>query len=104
MLRSVSNSNLATPILKKIIPGGRKKNIGVVDMFRDEILLRKRVNLKRVTLSDGRTFYARNERVSERNLPANVTIKRVRAIGPRQLQKRKQGGSGLLSSVIELDS
>ena len=72
-------------------------------MFRDEILLRKRVNLKRVTLSDGRTFYARNERVSGRNLPANVT-KRVRAIGPRQLQKRKQGGSGLLSSVIELDS
>ena len=73
-------------------------------MFRDEILLRKRVNLKRVTLSDGRTFYARNERVSGRNLPANVTIKSVRAIGPRQLQKRKQGGSGLLSSVIELDS
>ena len=73
-------------------------------MFRDEILLRKRVNLKRVTLSDGRTFYARNERVSGRNLPANVTIKRVRAIRPRQLQKRKQGGSGLLSSVIELDS
>ena len=104
MLRSVSSSNLATPILKKIIPGGRKKNIGVVDMFRDEILLRKRVNLKRVTLSDGRTFYARNERVSGRNLPANVTIKSVRAIRPRQLQKRKQGGSGLLSSVIELDS
>ena len=104
MLRSVSSSNLATLILKKIIPGGRKKNIGVVDMFRDEILLRKRVNLKRVTLSDGRTFYARNERVSGRNLPANVTIKSVRAIRPRQLQKRKQGGSGLLSSVIELDS
>ena len=104
MLRSVSSFNLATCILKKIMPGGRKKNIGVVDMFRDEILLRKRVNLKQVTLSVGRTFYARNERVSRRNLPANVTIKRVRTIGPRQLQKRKQGGSGLLSSVFELDS
>lgn len=104
MLRSVSSSNLATPILKKIIPGGRKKNIGVVDMFRDEILLRKRVNLKRVTLSDGRTFYARNERVSGRNLPANVTIKRETAIEPRQQRKQKQGGSELFSSAFKLRS
>ena len=51
-------------------------------MVKDKILLHRRVNRKRVTLLDGRTFYARYKRVSRRNLPANVTIKRARAIGP----------------------
>ena len=37
-------------------------------MVRDKILLHRRVNPKRVTLPDGRTFYTRNERVSRRNL------------------------------------
>ena len=37
-------------------------------MVRDKILLRRRVNTKRVTLPDVRTFYTRNERVSRRNL------------------------------------
>ena len=56
-------------------------------MVRDKILLRSPVNPKRVTLRDGKTFYAIYEWVSRRNLPANVTIKRARAIRPRRQLK-----------------
>ena len=44
-------------------------------MVRDKTLLRRRVNTKRVTLLDSRKFYARYERVSRRNLPANAPKK-----------------------------
>ena len=73
-------------------------------MIRDKILLRIPVNPKRVTLPDDRTFYTRYERVSRKNLPANVTIKRARAIGPIQQWKRKQRGSGLLSFAFKIGS
>ena len=63
-----------------------------------ETKLRRRVNLKRITLPDRTTFYARYERVSRANLTANVTTKRTRAIGPRQQ------GAGLLSSAFSLGS
>ena len=46
-------------------------------MLRDKILCR-RVNPKEVNLADRRTFYATYERVSRKNLPANVTIKEQR--------------------------
>ena len=63
-----------------------------------ETKLRRRVNLKQITLPDGTTFYARYERVSRANLTANVTTKRTRAIGPRQQC------AGLLSSAFSLGS
>lgn len=63
-----------------------------------ETKLRRRVNLKRITLPDRTTFYARYERVSRANLTANVTTKRTRAIGPRQR------GAGLLISAFSLGS
>lgn len=53
-------------------------------MVRDEILLRRCVNPKKINLPDGRTFYARYERVGRRNLPTKVTIKKVRTIEPRR--------------------
>ena len=46
-------------------------------------------------------FNTRYERVS-RNLPANVTIKKARKIGPRRGHKWKQQGAGTLSSVYKL--
>ena len=73
-------------------------------MVRDKIVLRGQVIPKRVTLPDGRTFYTRYERVSRRNLPANVTIKRARAIEPRQQRKEKHGESDLHSSAFKLGS
>ena len=71
-------------------------------MVRDKILLRSRVNPKRVTLPHDKTFYAIYEGVSRRNLPANVTIKRARAIRPRRQLKRKQQRLELHSSAFKL--
>ena len=45
-------------------------------MVTDKILLRRRVNARKVNLLDGRTLYTRYERVSRKNSPANVTIKK----------------------------
>ena len=104
MLAAPILGNLTVRILEKIIGGGTKKNIDVLDVARDKIVLRGQVNPKRKTLLDGRTFYTRYERVSRRNLPANVTIKRETAIEPRQQRKQKQGGSELFSSAFKLRS
>ena len=57
----------------------------------------------RVTLPDGRSFLARYERISRKNLPANVTKKRPRTIGPRRQRKcRRKQGAGILRSVFNL--
>ena len=53
-------------------------------MVRDKMLLHRRVNLKRVILTDGRY-----NRVSRRNIPENVTTKIATVIGLRQQRKRK---------------
>ena len=72
-------------------------------MYREKILLRQRTTPRRMTLPSGRSFVARYKRVSRKNLPANVIIKRNQTIGPRQKRKRKkQKGSGLLSMALRL--
>ena len=72
-------------------------------MYRDKILLKRKVTPQRVKLPDGRSFLEKYERVSRKNLPSNVTIRRNRAIGPRQQRNRKtQQGAGLLGSVFNL--
>ena len=72
-------------------------------MYKDKVLLGRKVTPQRVTLPDGRSFLARNERVSRKNLPSNVTIRRNRTIGPRRQIKRKtQQGAGLLGSAFSL--
>ena len=69
-------------------------------MYRDKVLLRQKVTLKRATLPKGRSFIARYEMVSRKNLLWNVTISRNLTIGPRQQRKRKtKQGAGLLGNV-----
>ena len=58
--------------------------------MRQNVLLRRRVTPQRVRLPNGTLFLARYERVSRKNLPSNVTIRRARTIGPRSRQIRKK--------------
>ena len=58
--------------------------------MRQNILLRRRVIPQRVNLPNGTTLLSRHERVSRRNLPANMTINRTRTIRPRNRQVRKK--------------
>ena len=60
-----------------------EKDAGECNMYRYKVLLRRKVTPKRVTLPNGRSFIARYERVSRKNLPSNVTIRRNRTTGPR---------------------
>ena len=62
-------------------------------MMREKILLRRRVAPKRVTLRKGQSLVARYERVSRKNLPRNIMVKKVQKIGPRQRRKTQKGGS-----------
>ena len=43
---------------------------------RDRIVMVKRQNPKRVTLPNGRSFYARDKRATRTDLPANVRLER----------------------------
>ena len=57
----------------------------------------KRQNPKRVTVPNGRTFYARTERATRADLPANVRLerpKRQRAAPRGQRWRVRQGGRG----------
>ena len=82
-------------------------------MVRDNILLHRGAVPKKVTLRNSRTFYAKFERVSCRNLPRNITVKGNRTIGSQRRRKKKGGrmmgdllktgmkyGSKFLSSAI----
>ena len=69
---------------------------------RNNIVMVKRQNPKRVVLPNGRTFYAKYKRVDRDALPPNVTIRRKykqRAAprGRRRRRKGQQGGRGLKS-------
>ena len=58
---------------------------------------------QRVTLPNGQSFVARYERLSRKNLPRNVTIKRARQIGPKRQRKHKtQKGGSLLGNIVNL--
>ena len=72
-------------------------------MVRDKILLRRKVMPKGITLPNGRSFFARYERISRKNVPRNVTINKTQIIGPRRQRKRKtQQGAGILRSAFNL--
>ena len=60
-------------------------------MPRNNILLRKVAIPIKVTLPNGRTFFAKYAMVSKRELPQNIRIMRkyVRKIGPRRQRKRR---------------
>ena len=63
-------------------------------MVRDNILNDRLAMLRKNT----QTFYAKYERVSRRNLPRNVTIKRNRTIGLRR--HRRQRGCGIIATLL----
>ena len=75
--------------------------------LRNNILLRRLAQCRRVTLPNGRTFLARFERVKRASLyPTNFRIKRTytRKIGSRrqrkQRKKQQQGKVGILTHKI----
>ena len=53
-------------------------------MVKKTIILRKRANPKVVNLPNGRSFTSRWERISRKQLPINIKVKRQRTIGPRR--------------------
>ena len=57
--------------------------------MRETIILRRRTTLRQITLPSGKTFAARYERTSRRNLPRNVTVRRTRQIGQENNKKRR---------------
>ena len=66
---------------------------------RNRIIMIKRQNPKRVTLPDGRTFYAKYKRTTRAKLPANILLQRgykQRAAprGKRRTVARQQRGKG----------
>ena len=68
---------------------------------RDRIVMVKRQNPKRVTLPNGRTFYARYKRATRADLPANVRLERPyrQRAAPRGRRRRvRQGGRGFKSA------
>ena len=70
----------------------------LLNIVRDNILLRQLPVPKRMQLPTGLMFFAKYERVSRANLPRNVTIKRKRTIRPRN--RCKQRGQGMTRKFI----
>ena len=68
---------------------------------RDRIIIVKRANPKRVTLPNGRIFYARYKCATHAELPANVHLERpyIQRAAPRgRRQHVRQGGRGFKST------
>ena len=53
-------------------------------MVNQTVILRKRAASKIVNLPNGRSFTSKWERISRKNLPINISVKRQRTIGPRK--------------------
>ena len=88
--------------------------------MRDKIVLRRRAGPKVVNLPDGRSFTAKYEKISRKQLPRNIRVKRARKIGLRRnkrrillnlaapalrkiMRKRRQAGSGLGGDLTKLE-
>ena len=59
--------------------------------MREKIVLRRRTTPKVVTLPNGTNFTARYQRISRKELPINIHVKKTRRIGPRNRNKSKTG-------------
>ena len=53
-------------------------------MVKQTIILRKRAAPKVVNLPNARSFTSKWERISRKQLPVNIRVKRQRTIGPRK--------------------
>ena len=58
--------------------------------MKENILLRRRTIPQSVHLPNEASFLARYERVSRRNLPSNVRIRRTSTIGPKNRRTKKK--------------
>lgn len=56
--------------------------------MRKKTVLKRKTTPKVVTLTNGTTFTARYERISRKNLPANIKVKKTRTTGPRTQRKK----------------
>ena len=90
--------------------------------MKQTIILRKRAYLTIVNLPNGRTFTSKWERISRKQLPINIKVKRNRTIGARRNNRRilinraapafkkiktkrkkeKQSGKGLASNLAKV--
>ena len=92
-------------------------------MVKQTIILRKRAAPKVVNLPNGRSFTSKWERISRKQLPINIKVKKQRTIGPRRnnrmiylnlaapafrkikarrkLERQKQSGKVLGSNLIK---
>ena len=92
-------------------------------MVKQTVILRKRAAPKVVNLPNGRSFTSKWERISRKQLPINIKVKKQRTIGPRKnnrmiylnlaapafrkiearrkLERQKQSGKGLVSNLIK---
>ena len=92
-------------------------------MVKQTIILRKRAAPKVVNLPNGRSFTSKWERISRKQLPINIKVKKQRTIGPRRnnrmiylnlaapafrkikarrkMERMNQSGKGLASSLAK---
>ena len=92
-------------------------------MVKQTVILRKRAAPKVVKLPNGRSFTSKWERISRKQLPINIKVKKQRTIGPRRnnrmiylnlaapafrkikarrkLERQKQSGKRLGSNLIK---
>ena len=59
--------------------------------MREKIVLRRRTTPKLVTLPDSTTLTARYQRISRKQLPRNIHVKKTRKLGARNRNKSKIG-------------
>ena len=59
--------------------------------MREKIVLKRRSTPKIVTLPNGTTFTARYKRISRKNLPTNIKVKKTRTVKPRTHRNRLIG-------------
>ena len=66
--------------------------------------MRRRDTSKRVTLPNGRTFFARYKRVSRGHLPANIRMNRTYRNQVARGRRRGQRGRGIVSTFKKIAS
>ena len=72
------------------------------EFMKEKIVLKKRSASKIVKLPNGTTFTARYERISRKQLPSNIRVKKVRTVGPRNRNRGilSVGDANLLRNIL----
>ena len=79
-------SEIAKPVFKKILGRGKRRRKRL--RWNKQLYWEKRDNPKIINLPNGKSFTSRWERISRKQLPINIKVKRNRKIGPRQNNRR----------------